>query len=217
MILCIIFIQVPISASGEVFRFVETDTMNIALTFDDGPHPKYTREILAILDEYNVKATFFMIGSNAEREPELVSEVAAAGHEIGNHTYNHEKPWKLCKSDLHCELSETADVICQGSGVSPVLFRPPEGVISGFITPAAAEMGYNIILWSVDTRDWEKNTTCESVYENVIQNIKPGGIILFHDAVSRSDSVTPEALRQVIPVLLEKGYNFVTVSELTAG
>lgn len=212
--ICIIFIPTLSFASQEAIRSVETDGMSIALTFDDGPNCAYTKKILDILDEFGIKATFFMIGTNVEREPELAAEVAARGHEIGNHTYEHDRPWRLDKAQLLCELTRTSDAIKKAGGTAPCLFRPPEGVISGFITPCAVEMGYNIILWSVDTRDWECRTTVDSVVSNIRENIHPGGIILCHDGVSRSDSVTPAALRIIIPELLEKGYNFVTVSEL---
>lgn len=201
------------AAEDAVFSH-KNDAMKIALTFDDGPHAEYTRQILDILEEYHVHATFFMIGINAQRHPELVSAVADAGHEIGNHTYSHDKPYQMSIEALLGELQTTEEIIESSSDCAPVLFRPPEGVNTPVISEAASEMGYRIILWSVDTRDWDSRTTLQSAVDNVLTNTSSGSIILFHDAVSRKVSITPDAIRAVIPALLDRGYQFVTVSEL---
>jgi len=206
--------SLPCFASDNAVYRHENQSMNIALSFDDGPSARYTREILDILAEYHIHATFFMIGANAEQNPGLVSAVAEAGHEIGNHTYSHNKPYELSCDALLEELQRTEQAITGSSAPEPTLFRPPEGVTTPVIAGAAEQMGYRIVLWSVDTRDWDKKTTLENIVDNVMENTCSGSIILFHDSVSRKESITPQALRAIIPALLEDGYRFVTISEL---
>lgn len=199
-----------------VYRSVslKTDKKQVALTFDDGPHPRLTKEILAILKEYGVKATFFMIGENVKTYPEIAKAVADAGHEIGNHTEKHRHISSLNESSLTQELEACKDHIFEVCGVYPTLFRPPEGVTSAFVLKCAEKFSYPVILWSIDTKDWEiKNTG--KITDSVLSGIKPGAIILMHDYVGKN-SKTPAALRALLPRLLEQGYEFVTVSELLA-
>ncbi len=186
----------------------------IALTFDDGPHPAYTREILDILGEYGIRATFFVIGVNAETWPSLVEEELAAGHEIGNHTYRHANLRKESYDTVRGEILGMENVLWQQLEVRPHLFRPPGGLYGDEVCRAAADLDYTVILWTVDTRDWA-HTPVEDIVENVLTGVESGDIILFHDYVT-SPSPTPAALRQIIPTLLERGYEFVTVSELLA-
>lgn len=214
VVCCILFSQNVYADSGNVYRYCENNDNMIALTFDDGPHGVYTPQILDILSEYGIPATFFVIGSNGERHPELLKRIIDEGHEIGNHTFTHDRPWKLSRKALIDELTHTENVIHDACGLSPSLFRPPEGVASENVVAAAARLNYNVILWTVDPRDWEKTTTAQSVIDCILTNVKSGSIILCHDGVSRDDSVTPEAIAAIIPALLEQGYNFVTVSEL---
>ncbi len=184
----------------------------IALTFDDGPHPSYTREILDILDEYGIRATFFVIGVNAETWPELVEAELTAGHEIGNHTYRHANLRTESYDTVRGEILGMENVLWQQMEVRPHLFRPPGGLYGDEVCRAAADLDYTVILWTVDTRDWA-HTAAEEIVENVLTNTESGDIILFHDYVT-APSPTPTALRQIIPALLDRGYSFVTVSEL---
>ncbi len=194
------------------YRRVENEKMEIALTFDDGPHPYYTVKILEILEEYDIKATFFFVGQNIENYPEAAEKVYAAGHEIGNHTYTHHRVRAMEQGELFRELGRCDDAIFEIDEYRTRLFRPPEGAFDEDVEKAAKEMDYSIILWSVDTRDWE-HTPPENILSNIMKNVRSGDIILMHDYIGRS-SPTPEALRMMIPALLEKGYRFVTVSEL---
>lgn len=186
----------------------------IALTFDDGPHATQTDEILAVLDRFQVKATFFPIGENIELHPEITQRVCAAGHEIGNHTYTHAIVSKLSDEALRKEIEDTAKLLQEQCGVTPVLFRPPGGDISDSAVKLVNEMGYRYVLWSwrVDTRDWAA-VSVDSVVNTVLSNIGDGNIVLFHDYVV-GKSPTAKALEILIPALQEQGYRFVTVSQL---
>lgn len=192
--------------------FAESAPKRIALTFDDGPHENYTAEILSILQEYGIKATFFVVGQNAKEHSSLLQQVAEAGHEIGNHTYTHPKLKEQNAESFSCELEKTRAVIESITGISPSLFRPPEGFREGVIKTVAKEQGYQMVLWSVDTEDW-RGLSAERIEAAIMKDVKDGSIILCHDYVV-GQSHTPEALRRVIPQLLEEGYEFVTVSEL---
>lgn len=183
----------------------------IAFTFDDGPHPSQTKRILDILDAYGVKATFFMIGVNVENYPEAAKEVLRRGHEVGNHTYSHSHLNRLGEVRLSEELEKCEDVLADLCEYRPHLFRPPEGYISDGVLECAEQGDYSLILWSVDTRDWEvKNAS--RIVETVTSKIKGGDIILMHDYVYQSK--TPEALEILLPKLLALGYQPVTVGEL---
>lgn len=200
------------SESQITYRRVENENMEIALTFDDGPHPYYTERILKILEKYNVKATFFFVGQNIENYPEAAEKVYAAGHEIGNHTYTHHRVRAMEQGELFRELNRCDDAIFEIEEYRTHLFRPPEGAFDDDVELTAKSMDYSIILWSIDTRDWE-HLPPETILGNVLTNVRSGDIILMHDYIGRN-SPTPESLEMMIPALLERGYKFVTVSEL---
>lgn len=184
----------------------------IALTFDDGPHKKYTEEILDILNEYSIKATFFVVGVCAEKYPEIIAREIAEGHEIGNHTYSHLHLKNANISEIAGEIDKTEQLLIQNNGYSTTLFRPPEGVCNDKVRSVAKDMNYSLVLWTVDTKDWVPSS-CESIVNSVLGSVDGGEIILMHDYVV-GKSNTPDALRIIIPKLLEEGYTFVTVSEL---
>ena len=189
-----------------------TDKPRVALTFDDGPHPRYTPEILDILKEYDVSATFFSVGSNAENYPHLIERICAEGHELGNHTHNHFHVAKLSAQQLCSDIESCQRVLERISGTQVHLFRPPEGVCTQDVKSYCEENGMTIVLWSVDTRDWA-HTSVREICENVKSNVKDGSIILMHDFIGKN-SPTPTALRRILPMLQELGYEFVTVSTL---
>ncbi len=197
---------------GAVYSWHANSSSKIAITFDDGPHPKYTREILEILNKYNVPATFFVIGSNADLYPELVKAEIDAGHEIGNHTYTHANLRRERRSDIVEELEATERAIYEADEYRTKLLRPPEGKYTDALEQIADENDYSIILWTVDTRDWA-HTKVEKICDNVLGSVKSGDIILFHDHIT-GGSPTPEALDKIIPELKSRGFKFVTVSEL---
>ena len=203
----------PLQAARIVYSFAGgTEKPRIALTFDDGPHPRYTPEILDILKEYGVSATFFSVGSNAENHPHLIRRIRDEGHELGNHTHNHLHVAKLSKEEL-CVDIESAQRVLEELGASPIrLFRPPEGVCTEDLKSYCEQKGMTIVLWSVDTRDWA-HTPVQEICENVKANVRDGSIILMHDFIGKN-SPTPAALRRILPMLQEFGYEFVTVSTL---
>ncbi len=183
-----------------------------ALTFDDGPDPRYTPEILDILEEYDLDATFFVIGANAEKYPALIEREVKDGFEIGNHTYSHSYCGKGNTALLLTETERAENVLTKLCGKRPVLFRPPGGILSGENEKALSQKGYIPVLWSVDPNDW-KGPPAQKIAEEVLKNVKSGDIILCHDYVA-GESHTAEAMRIFLPVLLERGFRFVTVSDL---
>ena len=191
------------------------DRMEIALSFDDGPHPMYTQEILSILAEYGVPATFFMVGENVLYYPEAAEAVLAAGHEIGNHSYDHRRLTKLNEAGVRSQVSRCEEALASLGEYRPHLLRPPEGAMNATVRRVARAEGYRLILWDIDTRDWA-HTPPDTITRNVLESVQAGDIILMHDYIGH-DSPTPAALRRLIPALLERGYRFVTVSRLIDG
>lgn len=189
----------------------DRETKRIALSFDDGPHPRFTPMILEMLAEYGIKATFFMIGSNVARYPEVARAVAAAGHEIGNHTYTHPHMHALSVKELLEEIEKTENIFEQNGIPRPRLFRPPEGFRSKEQVRALRDAGYTTIIWSLDTNDW-RGRAAHEIVSVVLGGVRGGDILLFHDYTSRKNTIT--ALEELIPRLIKDGYEFVTVSEL---
>ncbi len=184
----------------------------IALTFDDGPSEKSTGAILDLLAEYKIRATFFVVGVNVCKNPELLKREVAEGHEIGNHTFSHPHLRKLNQTALEGELQQTADAVYAISGKQLNLFRPPEGYWSDVIQSATQSMGYQQVLWTIDTKDWA-HSSCASIVNTVEKNARDGAIVLMHDSIV-GESHTLEALKKIIPDLIAQGYIFVTVPEL---
>lgn len=211
-------VMFPISANGKeaprdivIYNYKNSDN-KIALTFDDGPHPKQTRVILDILDEYGIKATFFVVGVNAENYTKSLQEIAARGHEIGNHTYTHPKVSNLDCTSFSREVEDCEAKIYEKIQYKTKLLRPPEGMIDTSVMSVAKNLDYKVILWDIDTRDWA-HTSPQNIANHVISKISSGDIILMHDYIGKN-SPTAEALRLFIPKLLDMGYKFVVVSDL---
>ncbi len=196
----------------DVYTHSAKNDKKIALTFDDGPHYKYTEQILEILEKYGVKATFFIIGCNAEKKPEKVKLIYDKGHEIGNHTYSHGKNVTKDYDILNGEISKAAETIEKLIGKKPNIFRPPEGKCNELVVSCARDNGCSVILWSIDTRDWAHRPS-NVIAEDILKQVRGGDIILFHDFIT-PDTPTPAALEKIIPALLEQGYEFCTVSEM---
>jgi polysaccharide deacetylase family sporulation protein PdaB len=189
---------------------VPTSHKAVSLTFDDGPLDKTTPEILNVLREKNVKATFFVVGEQVRRFPTIVFQEIQEGHEVGSHSYTHPRLTGLTKGRMAEELDKTEEAILKAAP-KPTLFRPPEGKYNNTLIDLAHDRGYTIILWSIDTRDWTAPSV-EDVVNSVLKSVKPGSIILLHDGIYPSP--TPEAVGYIIDNLKSRGYEFVTVSEL---
>ena len=183
----------------------------VALTFDDGPHPGRTKRILALLERYSVKATFFILGCNAEYYPEPLEIAVRAGHEIEDHSYDHKTCGKTV-SELEAGITKTAQIIERVSGRAPRYFRPPEGKCTPELNEALASLGYDTVFWTVDSRDWT-GKPAEAIAKDVLKTVSDGDVLLFHDYTCPGEN-TLHALEVIIPELLKRGYRFVTVEEL---
>lgn len=185
----------------------------IALTFDDGPWPNTTSQILATLKKQKVKATFFVIGKHVKLYPKLIKQVVAEGHALGNHTWSHEYGY-YSEATAAQELDETAKLVYKTTGVKTALFRPPGGILNNGLVSTAQEKKYAVVMWSVDSKDWRyRGNTSSSLVESVLKEAKPGGIVLMHDG-GGDRTTTIQALPQIIAQLKKQGYTFVTVPEL---
>ena len=206
------FLTVSSAAEIKVYRSVETSKKQIALTFDDGPHPTLTPRILEILVKYNVPATFFMVGQNVLNYPDAARAVIEAGHEVGNHTFTHPHIANLDEKAIFDEIGKCEDALEELCEYRPHILRTPQGALTPSLERCLLDDDYILVLWSLDTRDWEnKSTAC--IVQTVLNRVQAGDIILMHDFIGHN-SKTPEALEKMIPILLSQGYEFVTVSEL---
>ncbi len=175
----------------------------VYLTFDDGPTPPYTPEMLELLARYDAGVTFFVVGRNAERFPDLLEAAHAGGHVLGNHTYNHRSLAGISAEDFAAEVQSTADLL--GAYAAPCL-RPPYGATDAFTRALAAEMGYAVILWNVDTLDW-KQPGAEEIVATIVDQVYPGAIVLMHDGGGDREQ-TVAALETVLQELSAEGYTF---------
>lgn len=193
--------------------------MKIALTFDDGPSPDYTPRVLDVLKKYEVKATFFLVGRHVEKYPEVAKRILQEGHEIGNHTYSHRDLVPSSKRKLIYEVERCRKTFKDVLGIETYLFRPPRGIYSEAVRQFIVDRGFKMILWSISGIDWA-GTPAGVIAKRIIRSAHPGAIILLHDsgALLKSEGHsrmnTVKALELIIPALKEKGFEFVTVSEL---
>jgi len=205
--------KLPTSVGTEDSYYrVDTSLPFLALTFDDGPHPTNTPRLLDILEERNVKATFYVVGTSAKRYPEIMRRIVAEGHEIGNHTVSHGNLTKMSSDQVRKELRVAHQSIVSATGVAPRTMRPPYGAItSSQKSWIREEFGYPSIMWSVDPEDWKKPGS-SVVASRLVSGASPGGILLVHDIHAPTIDAIPTALDR----LLAKGYQFVTVTQLIA-
>lgn len=178
-----------------------------ALTFDDGPEAGYTAKLCAILDQYQIKATFFCVGRNVVAYPKAMKQLVASGHEIGNHTYSHPVSTQLSIAKLKQQLQKT-NAALEKYGVTPRWFRPPYGEISAADVKAASSLGFATVLWSVDPRDWAQPGV-DTIVSRVLKGATPGAVILLHCTHAQ----TVSALPRIIEGLRDKGYTFVTMTQ----
>lgn len=187
----------------------------IALTFDDGPNPKFTPQILDILKENEVKATFFVLGKHALKYPGLIEREILEGHEVGNHSFNHVNLVESTPTEIKKEINMTQDVVFSTIEVMPRVFRPPYGSYNSQVVSLVKDEGVKIVIWSThqDARDWS-NPGVDKIVDTILSKTRNGDIILLHDHIEYDKSDTIGALKIIIPKLKARGYRFVTVSEL---
>lgn len=207
-------VRKDLEPTGMVTWEVPMNKKIIALTFDDGPSVTYTPQILELLEKYDAKATFFMIGFRIEKSPQLVQEVLNKGHEIGNHTMNHFYAREASSSQkIEADILEGQKYIEKWQK-SPVLFRPPGGYVDDKVLATVKQQGGQIVLWSwhQDPRDWS-SPGINKISNHVLKNARGGDIVLLHDG-GLNQQQTVEALKIILPELQKRGFQFVTVSEL---
>ena len=178
----------------------------IYLTFDDGPIPEVTPWVLDVLKDYDIKATFFCVGDNISKHPEIFKRIIDENHSIGNHTYNHLNGWKISKQDYLDNFNKTQKLI-ESHNSSSKLFRPPYGRITNLQAKAIKNLGFDIIMWSVLSKDYKLHIKAEKVYDNMLTNTKSGSIIVCHDNV-KAYEVLKQSLSRSIEAFLEKGFGF---------
>ncbi len=184
----------------------------IALTFDDGPWKETTPQMLDILKQNNIKATFFWVGTSIQENPEMAKRVVADGHAIGNHTWHH---WykQMDTATAKSEIDKTADLIYKTTGAKTTLFRPPGGYLNNGLAAYAKSQNYTVVMWSQTSADTDPKAKYEVFVKNVLRDAKPGSIVLMHDG-GGDRRRTVQALPKIISGLKEKGYRFVTVPEI---
>jgi peptidoglycan/xylan/chitin deacetylase (PgdA/CDA1 family) len=183
----------------------------VALTFDDGPHPGKTEPLLKILADHNLKATFFVVGMMAEKYPWLVKAEADAGHEIGNHTYNHINLAKCPPGRARVEILACDEVVRGITGRPALLLRPPGGQFNATTVQLCQDLGDTMVLWTDDPGDYDSPGE-EIILQRTVRDISNGGVILLHDGIDQTLAILPRLIRY----LQARGYTLVTAGELIA-
>lgn len=209
-VVALLLANTPAYNADRAIKKVPTSHKVVALTFDDGPDPATTGPLLNVLAARQARATFFILGTSAEKYPELLASIAAAGQEVASHSYSHRFPNKLSEEELAKELAMSEQILTTVAP-KPALFRPPGGGYNDRLVHDLRQRGYTTILWSVDPRDWERRSA-KQVFDTVVSRIEPGAIILLHEG--ECAAATPAAVGMIIDRLRQDGYEFLTVSEL---
>ncbi len=182
---------------------MKTNEKEIYLTFDDGPHPEITQQVLEILNRFNTKATFFCVGENVSKFPEIFHSIISNGHSVGNHSYNHISGWKSSNKEYFTSIEKANKLIMSG------LFRPPYGRI----TPSQIKIlkrKYSIIMWTVLSYDFDKKVSKEQCLKNSIIKTQPGSIVVFHDSLKSADNLL-YALPLFLKHFTDEGFVFKTL------
>ncbi|MFG1394409.1 polysaccharide deacetylase family protein [Xanthobacter agilis] len=197
---------------GMTYRSFNVDQPYIALTFDDGPNPETTPQLLALLKARGIKATFFVLGNMAAKHPEVLKMIADEGHEIGNHSWSHPQLTRIPLAAADKQVGDTSALIEEVTGKKPRYLRPPYGSMKPALRDHLEDtFGVSIVNWSVDPLDW-KHRDAKLVHDEIMKQVKPGAIVLSHDIYAS----TVEAYGQALDELIAKGYKFGTMSELIA-
>ncbi|MDD5730790.1 MAG: polysaccharide deacetylase family protein [Candidatus Omnitrophica bacterium] len=214
-----VFFDQAVLVRRGTFYHMNSSKKVVALTFDDGPSPVWTPKILDALKEKSVKATFFMLGKHVEAYPDVARRVVQEGHDIGNHTFSHPVMLFSGRSVLKSEILKTRDIIKRITGKTTGLFRPPKAWITASERREIKDLGYVTVLWTLNSKDW---VTFDDKYivRYLVKNVHPGDIILFHDSggvfgtEGGNRNETVKTIPKLVDKLREKGYSFVTVSQL---
>ena len=209
---CYLLLSSATFAENDSFFIHKKNQLNnkkIAITFDDGPHPAFTEKILNILDFYDVKATFFLIGENIDMWPKTAKKIVKQHHEVGNHSYKHFKYTKMSKRNIEKDIQKSQQAFSTHLGVLPTFFRPPYGRLDKKATKLLKKHFSHAIYWSIDPQDWKEKNSAEKTRKQIESKIKPGMIILCHER-----KATLKFLPQLITNIKSQGYEFVTISEL---
>jgi peptidoglycan/xylan/chitin deacetylase (PgdA/CDA1 family) len=214
----VFFDQAVLVRKDTLYR-ADTEQKVVALTFDDGPSDIWTPQILDELKKADVKATFFMIGKHVEQYPQIARRVCEEGHEIGNHTYDHHGIFYYTPEELRDEVMKTDAALEKAAGKRTTFFRPPKAWITSDEKRQLGEMGYTVVLWTLNSKDW---VTFDHKYiiRHILKDVKPGDILLFHDSggvlgTENGDRrQTVETIAPLVAELKKRGYRFVLVSEL---
>ncbi|RJE88691.1 polysaccharide deacetylase family protein [Paenibacillus sp. 1011MAR3C5] len=190
-----------------------TDEKRVALTFDDGPDLKYTTAVLDILKEKGVKATFFVVGTQVEKYPEIMQRIEEEGHAIGNHTQSHKDLSKLGRSGILSQIDQADKALNDALDWTPTLFRAPYGAVSDTLKKVMKEQNRRMVGWTVDTRDWA-GTSIADMRDMIRKQTKPNGIILMHSFGGKHIRNTVDMLPDVIDDLRKMGYTMVTVDDI---
>lgn len=212
LLLLFMSLNLNIYALPKIIDKGNSNEKSIALTFDDGPNSSSMFSLLDLLKEYNIKATFFVIGQEVESHQKALKRAFDEGHEIANHSYTHSNFAKLDDKTLEFELDGTNNLILNIIGKKPKLYRAPYGVFSRSLK-VASTLNLTPVMWNLDTLDWSSKSTSQSIVEYIKTNVKKNDIILMHTLSKNFKSY--EALKILIPYLIEQGYTFKTVSQIT--
>lgn len=185
---------------------VSNTTNTVYLTFDDGPIPEVTAWVLEELKKHDFKATFFCIGENIDKHPEIFKKVISEGHSIGNHTYNHLNGWKTPTEAYLENIRECKEIIEKITDSNSKIFRPPYGKLKTAQSKAIRNLGYKIIMWDVLSADFDTTITKEKCLDNVLSNVKPGSIIVFHDSLKAFKNLE-YVLPKTLAFLKENNFN----------
>jgi len=188
---------------------VNTEEKVLSISFDAAWGRANTEEILNILDQYDVKTTFFLVGFWAEKHPDLVAELVARGHEIGNHSATHPHMNSLSEGQIREELRRCSDLVKSITGTPTTLFRPPYGEYNDSVVRVSRAEGYECVQWNVDSLDW-KNLGAEDMVRRCTKNVNPGDVVLFHN----DSKYILEALPKILAYYTEAGYKIIPVSQL---
>lgn len=203
-------------AYGSIATHGPRDKKLIALTFDDGPNDPWTMRIADVLDQYSVKATFFVVGQNADAHPEIVRALVERGHLVGNHSYHHRKRDTVFDFRYR-ELVATQTSLAKAAGVCPAIFRPPNGFHTPWQLRAVSRHQMHTIGWDVQPSDWKRQVAA-AIVQRVVQAVRPGSIVLLHDGEDTDQNVDRAATLAALPEIIEDlqgaGFRLVRVDEL---